>query len=132
MAWDPLRDLRAWQEGLDRLTAQHGGAWAPPIDVYETDDAYVVSAEVPGLSRGDLDIAIEKSRLAIRGRRPDPPGDRPVHYHQMERGHGAFARTFEFAEAVQPDAISADLRDGVLTIKLPKLTPPPTRRIQVQ
>jgi HSP20 family protein len=132
MIWDPLRDLRAWQERLERLTAQHGGAWAPPIDVYETDDSYVVSVEVPGLARGDLDIAIEDTRLMIRGRRPDHGAADGAHYHQMERGHGAFARTFEFAEAVRQDAIAADLRDGVLTITLPKLTPPPGRRIEVQ
>ena len=55
-----------------------------------------------------------------------------THFHQVERGHGAFSRTFEFAEQINREAVSADLTDGVLTIKLPKLPSPPPRRIEVK
>ena len=141
MPCDPLRDLRAWQERLERLAAQHGTAWAPPIDVYETEDRYVVTAEVPGVSRESVDVAVQDNRLMVRGTRTlggEAPGTNRVepseqgtpHFHQVERGHGTFERTFQFAEAVLTDDISADLRDGVLTIVLPKATTPP-RRIQV-
>ena len=132
MPCDPLRDLRAWQERLERLAAQRGSAWDPPIDVYETTSRYVVTAEVPGLSRDAIDVAVQDNRLTIRGVRPGAgPETAARHYHQVERGHGSFVRTFEFVDAVAQDDISADLRDGVLTVTLPKIVTAP-RRIEVQ
>ena len=95
MPCDPLRDLRAWQERLERLAAQHGHAWVPPIDVYETEDRYVVTAEVPGLERQEIDVAVQDNRLMIRGlRSAGTPEGANRHYHQVERGHGSFERTF--------------------------------------
>jgi HSP20 family protein len=132
MPCDPLRDLRAWQERLERLAAQRGSAWDPPIDVYETASRYVVTAEVPGLAREQIELAVQDNRLTIHGVRPGVVPGTPAHrYHQVERGHGSFQRTFEFVEAVDQDGITADLRDGVLTVTLPKLATPP-RRIEVQ
>lgn len=134
MPWEPLRELRAWQERLDRLSAHHADAWTPPIDVYETDDRYVIAAELPGLMRDQIELAFEASRLTIRGRRTDRPADAPevLHFHQVERAHGAFARTFEFAAKIDVDAVSADLANGVLTVTLPKVPAAPLRRIEVQ
>ena len=131
MPCDPLRDLRAWQERLERLAAQHGTAWAPPIDVYETEDRYVVTAEVPGVSRDAIDVAVHDNRLTLRGTRAGDEEPSAQHFHQIERGHGTFQRTFQFADPVLTDAISADLKDGVLTIMLPKAAAPP-RRIQIR
>ena len=131
MPCDPLRDLRAWQERLERLAAHPGHAWVPPIDVYETEDRYVVTAEVPGLDREQIELAVQENRLMIRGMRSaGTPQSSSRHYHQVERGHGSFERTFRFADAVEQDRITADLRDGVLTVTLPKAATPP-RRIQV-
>ena len=134
MAWDPLRDLRAWQERLERMSVHHADSWTPPIDVYETEDRYVVSAELPGLAREQIDLALEDARLTIRGERQGHGADAPeiVHFHQVERGHGAFSRTFEFAATIDLNGVSADLSDGVLTVTLPKLAPPPARRIRVR
>lgn len=132
MPCDPLRDLRAWQERLERLGAQRGSAWDPPMDVYETAARYVVTAEVPGLARDQVELALQDNRLTIRGVRPAAgPETASRHYHQIERGHGSFQRTFEFVDAVDQDGIAADLRDGVLTVTLPKIATPP-RRIDVQ
>ena len=132
MACDPLRDLRAWQERLERFASHQASPWAPPVDVYETDDRYVISAEIPGLARDQIQLSVQDNHLTIRGERPaGVPENATRHYHQLERGHGAFYRTFEFAENVRHDAIRADLLDGVLTVTLPKLASPP-RRINVQ
>jgi HSP20 family protein len=130
MPCDPLRDLRAWQERLERLAAQHGTAWAPPIDVYETEDRYVVTAEVPGIARDDIELAVQDNRLTLRGTRRGDASEANQHFHQVERGHGSFERTFQFADPVHTEKISADLREGVLTIVLPKVASPP-KRIQV-
>jgi HSP20 family protein len=134
MPWDPLRDLRAWQERFERLTAHHADSWAPPIDVYEAPDRYVITTEVPGLAREDVDIGIEDLRVTIRGQRSEraASGGEIIHYHQIERGHGAFARTFEFAEKIDAEAVKADLQNGVLTIILPKAPIVPPRRIEVE
>jgi HSP20 family protein len=134
MPWDPLRELRGWQDRLEQLSGHHSDAWAPPIDVYETNDRYVISAEVPGLMREHIELALEDTRLTIRGRRMDRPagGGEIVHFHQVERGHGAFARTFEFGSKVDVEAVSADLTNGVLTITLPKAAQPPLRKIEVR
>jgi HSP20 family protein len=131
MPCDPLRDLRAWQERLERLAAQHATAWAPPIDVYETGDRYVITAEVPGIAREQVELALQENRLTIRGTRSGGgPESATRRYHQVERGHGSFLRTFEFADAVSEDGITADLRDGVLTVTLHKSASPP-RTIKV-
>ena len=129
-----MRDLRAWQDRLERLTAHHPDSWTPPIDVYETADRYVLSAELPGLAREHIELALEDSRLTIRGQRIDrtASGGTVVHFHQVERGHGAFARTFEFGSKIATESVTADLSDGVLTITLPKAALPPARKIEVR
>src|SRR5262249_22822775 len=110
MPCDPLRDLRAWQERLERVPAHHAAPWPPPIDVHETDDRYVISAEVPGLSRDQIELAVQDNRLTIRGERSaGVPESATSHYHQIERGHGPFYRVFEFGEPVEHDGIKADL-----------------------
>jgi HSP20 family protein len=130
MAWDPFRDLQALQDRLVRPPAE---AWAPPIDVYETATGYVVTAEVPGLTRELIELALEDTRLTIRGRRPDPGSatGRAVRFHQVERGRGPFSRTFQFADRVDGTKVTADLANGVLTVTLPKLAEPPARTIEV-
>jgi len=130
MAWDPLRDLQTLQ---DRLRRPHGDEWTPPIDVYETAAHYVVTAEVPGLTRDLIELALEGSRLTIRGRRPDreAAAGRPLRFQQVERGRGPFSRTLEFADRIDAAHITADLANGILTITLPKLAETPARTIEV-
>lgn len=129
-----MNDLRVWHDRLERLTSHRSDSWTPPIDVYETDDRYVIAAELPGMARDEIELAMEDSRLTIRGQRVERPsasGD-TIHYHQVERGHGAFARTFEFASRIDTDHVSADLAHGVLTITLPKALALPARKIEVR
>ena len=130
MPWDPLRDLQAWQE---RLVSPQREGWAPSIDVYETADMYVVKAEVPGLTRDHIDLALEDKRLTIRGQRPDRPATStgPIRFHQVERGRGPFSRTFEFGERIAAEGVAADLKNGVLTVTLPKRAESPARKIEV-
>jgi len=134
MPGDPLRDRRAWQERLERLAHPHQEPWTPPIDVYETPVSYVLTVEVPGLTRDQVELAVEDMRLTVRGRRLESQGRTagPVHYHLVERGFGVFTRSFEFAQKVDVDGVNADLVEGVLTITLPKVVPPPARRIEVR
>ena len=129
-----MRDFTAWQERLGRLSPHAAESWSPAIDIYETATTYVVTAEVPGLTRDEIDLALEESRLTIRAHRMERrrPDAEIVRFHQVERGHGGFARTFEFVDKIDVSRVSADLADGVLYIKLPKVAPPPPRRIEVR
>lgn len=128
---NPWRDLRAWQERLERLSAPHADSWTPAIDVYETPDRYVVAAELPGLSREEIELAMADSQLTIRGQRVERTAE-GAHYHQVERGHGAFARTFAFNDKIDAEQVTADLADGVLTVTLPKVPAAPRRKIEVR
>jgi HSP20 family protein len=127
--WDPIRDLLAIQQRLDRFAPAPSG-WIPPIDVHETADAYVITAELPGLRRDDVQIQVRDGRIQISGQRPerDVPCEQ---YHRVERGHGSFTRTFELPLPVNTDHVTADLHDGVLTVVCPKAKETGAHRIAV-
>jgi HSP20 family protein len=127
--WDPLQDLLALHERINRLAGTDEAGWMPPVDVYESSDRYVITAEVAGLSREDIQIQIQDGKLTLRGDRP--PGEaRSVRFERVERGHGRFARTFVLPHPVDSSAVTADLQDGVLTIFVPKLFD--RRRIDIE
>jgi HSP20 family protein len=127
--WDPLRDLLAIQQRLDRFKPGLAG-WNPPVDLHETPDDYVITAEVPGLSRDDIEIQMHDGRLTLSGTRRER-GAPCEQYHRVERGRGSFSRTFQLPIPVDADRIVADLRDGVLTVTCPKSADGAMRRIQV-
>ena len=128
--WDPLRDLLALQERFERLADAGASGWTPPVDLYETADRFVLTAELPGLTREDIDIQVHDGTLTLQGRRKEAPVP-CEQYHRVERGHGAFARRFALPSAVAADHITADFRDGVLTIVIPKSPAAIPRRIEV-
>jgi HSP20 family protein len=127
--WDPLRDLLAIQHRLERLSSTAPQGWAPAVDLCETADAFIVTAELPGIARDQVRIEIHDGRITLQGRR-----DARVpceQYHQVERGHGEFSRTFALPPSVDTEQISADLRDGVLTVIVPKTPERGPRRVDV-
>ena len=127
--WDPIRDLLAIQQRLDRFAPGPAG-WVPPIDVHETADEYVITAELPGLRREDIHIQVSDGRLQLSGERRDR-GLPCEQYHRVERGHGTFSRTFQLPLPVDGDGVTAELRDGVLTVVCPKAAEGSARRIRV-
>ena len=127
--WDPIRDLLAIQQRLDRFAPDPSG-WTPPVDLLETPDRYVVIAEVPGMRREDLDIQVHDDRLTISGTRRERL-QACEQYHRIERGHGSFRRTFQLPVPVDAAGVAADLHDGVLTITCPKAGDQSARRIHV-
>ena len=127
--WAPIRDLFAIQQRLDRFAPGPAG-WIPPVDLHETPAAYVITAELPGLKREDLEIHVVDGSLTLSGVRPE----REVaceQYHRVERGHGSFSRTFHLPVPVEADGILADLRDGILTMTCPKANNVSARRIRI-
>jgi len=119
MPWDPMRDLLSMQERLESLFGRAAPGWVPPVDLSEQGDRYVLTVEIPGLKREDVQIEFTDGTLTVRGQRPGQSCC-PDRYQQLERGQGQFARSFRFGLPVSADAITADLADGVLTVALPK------------
>ena len=131
--WDPLRDLLTLHDQLGQLVGADAPGWTPPVDLYETAREFVLTAELPGLSRDDIEIHAEDFRIVIRGARRTTPGrDVPCEqFHRVERGHGRFSRAFALPEAIDVERISADLKDGLLTVTIPKAGERGLRRINV-
>jgi HSP20 family protein len=127
--WDPLQDLLALHERINRLAGTDEPGWMPPVDFCELPDCYVVAVEVAGLNRDDVQLQVQDGKLTLKGERP-PRDAQSVRFERVERGHGRFARTFLLPHAVNAAGIVADLQNGVLTITLPKV--PDSRRIEVQ
>ena len=127
--WDPFRDLIAIQHRIERLSAAGSHGWVPAVDLCETATAFVVTAELPGIARDQIQISVRDGRLTLQGKR-----DARVaceHYHQVERGHGEFSRTFPLPPHVDADRIVAEMSAGVLTVTVPKVPEPGPRRVDV-
>ena len=127
--WDPIRDLLAIQQRLDRFAPGPSG-WMPPVDLHETPDEYVITAEVPGLAREDVEIHVNEGQLTLSGTRRERTSA-CEQYHRIERGHGAFTRTFHLPLPVDAARVTADLRDGILTVSCPKTAEAASRRIRI-
>ncbi|MDQ3069219.1 MAG: Hsp20/alpha crystallin family protein [Acidobacteriota bacterium] len=130
MPWDPMRDLLIMQERLDSLFGRASPGWMPLVDLYETPESYVISAELPGLAREDFAIELQANTLILKGRRPETAVS-PRSYQQLECGQGPFSRTFRFSNDIDADAINAEFKDGVLVVTVPKSAQAASRRIDV-
>lgn len=136
-AWDPfrsMRDLLRWDpfgEGLHGLE-RAGATFAPAFDVRETKDAYEFRADVPGVDAKDLDVKLSQNRLTISGKREAEKSDHGDTYYTYERSHGGFTRQFTMPEGVDAEKITADLKDGVLKVLVPKKADAQSRKVEVK
>jgi len=130
--WDPLRDLLMLQERMNRLFEESfagrleepailgSGTWTPLADAYETGEGFVVILELPGIEQDDVEVQVDGDSLTVKGQRRGL-GQRPDRYHRMERSHGPFLRSFKLTDEVDPARVTAQLRDGLLRLELPKV-----------
>jgi HSP20 family protein len=130
MPWDPARDLLTMKEQLDSLLGRAASGWVPAADLHETPDRYVLTLEVPGLAKAQIHVQCHGRELSVTG--DGSPAECPQRFHQLERGHGAFSRVFQFGQDVDGGKVTAELADGVLTVVVPKTTAATARRIDVQ
>lgn len=131
--WDPFKDLQSLQERMNRLFGESvgrwtggtedvfGGQWGPPVDIHESDQEFVVTAEVPGLEIKDLDLQIQENVLTLKGEKRVERTDKQDRYHRVERIHGTFHRSFALPKSVDQEKVQAKLKDGVLEIRIPKV-----------
>jgi HSP20 family protein len=140
--WDAFHDLRGAQDQMYRLLAQARGqetsqsgtgvtAWAPPVDISERKDAYVLMVELPGVRVEDLEIAFQDGLLTIQGQRPLTQDSSDEQFHVLERRYGLFRRSITLPLHVQADAIEASTEDGVLQVMVPKVEEAQPKHIKV-
>ena len=138
--WSPVRDLAALE--IDRLNrmfeAAFGdeplarGTWNPPVDIYETADKdVVVKVELPEMKREEIKVSFENNVLSIDGERQFRNEAAGEQYHRVERGYGAFRRSFTMPATVDGTRVTANYQDGVLTVTLPRREESRPRQIQV-
>ncbi len=141
--WDPFRDLVSIQDRMNKLFEQTlsrssrsdeaaaATTWTPPVDIYETPETIVIKAELPGVTREDVDIQIQDSTLVLRGERRFAKDVKEESYLRIERAYGPFHRSFTLPATVQQDKVRAILRDGVLELELPKADSAKSKRISI-
>jgi HSP20 family protein len=137
VTWDPFREIGVLRREIDRLMSrfdaeaparQLDAPWTPATDVVETDDAYVLTAELPGVSDSDIEISVDNGYLTVRGRREREFEVDEERYHRVERSYGDFMRGFRLPEGVKEEDIRAGVAYGVLKITMPKGEPGSTAR----
>jgi len=109
----------------------HGASWAPPVDVQETDEAYVFHAELPGLTKDDVSITLEERILTLSGERKFEETTEKNGYHRVERAYGNFTRSFSLPSEVAQEKVGAKFANGVLTITVPKAEQAKPRTIEI-
>ena len=140
--WDPFRELNAVQERMNRLfgdvyraaddDVMRRGAWAPPVDIYDSGDhELVIKAELPDMNREDIEITVENNSLMLRGEKKMDSTIKDECCHRIERTYGVFSRSFSLPTTVDTSKVSADYKNGVLTIKLPVREEAKPKQIQV-
>jgi HSP20 family protein len=138
--WEPFRGAATLQEQINRLFGDvfersneqsSLTAWAPAVDIYETEHELVVKADLPEVDPKDLDIRVENNVLTIRGERKFEKKVNEDNYLRVERAYGSFSRSFSLANTVNAEAIKADYQNGVLTLSIPKREEAKPRQIKV-
>lgn len=129
--WEPFRDLLTTQDRFNRLFSETlsnlvGGeqlsprGWAPPVDIFETDQGLVLKAELPGVDPKDVEVRVEDGTLYLKGERKYENEVKEESYHRIERSYGAFTRSFTLPNSINTENIKAEYTDGVLTLTMAK------------
>ena len=131
--WDPMREMEEMQNrvaslfgrtlplkresGEEEITLTE---WIPPVDIAEDDKEYSIKIELPGVNKEDLRVSVEGGVLSISGERKAEKEEKNKKYHRIERTYGSFARSFTLPEGTPTVKVSAEFKDGVLRVHLPK------------
>ncbi len=129
--WEPVRELNSIQSEMNRLfnsffdspTATNGRSlrrWIPAMDLSETEQEFVLRADLPGLDESDVNIELEDNVLTVSGERKSEHEERKEGYYRVERASGKFSRSLTLPEGVDPEKIDASFENGVLEVHIPK------------
>jgi HSP20 family protein len=140
--WDPFRDLVTLREKMNRLFEEAYStrgeerdlvscSWSPSVDIYETEQELVLTAEVPGIEDNNIEIKIEDNTLTLKGERKFEKETEEENYHRIERAYGSFYRSFSLPPHINQDKIEAEHENGVLKITMPKKHEAKPRTVKV-
>ena len=141
--WEPVRELNTLQGEMNRLfnnlfdapVPGDGGSaarrWIPAMDLVETDEDFVLRADLPGLSESDVNIELEDNVLTISGERKSEHEEHKEGYYRVERASGAFSRSLTLPEGVNPEGIKANFDRGVLEVRIPKPEERKPRKVEI-
>ena len=141
--WEPFREIERLFERMEQLFSELLPAprrreealeftWTPAVDVYETEGAYVVEADLPGLKKDDLRVTVHDNVLTIQGERKYSREFKEENLHRQERFYGKFVRSFVLPDTVDAEKIEAEFKDGVLRITLPRKTKSEGKVIEIK
>jgi HSP20 family protein len=139
---DPFREFATLQDRMNRLfgnmylrdeDVSARGQWAPPVDIYETENHdLVVKAELPDMTREDIEVTVENNTLTLRGEKKFASEVKEEQYRRIERSYGSFSRSFTLPNSVDATKVSAEYKNGVLTVRLPFREEAKPRTINVE
>lgn len=141
--WDPFVELEDVSRQLNRIFGRFPARseparellatadWAPSVDITETDSAYMIKGEIPGVNREDVKVNIENGLLTISGERKQEKEEKNKKFHRIERSYGSFMRSFRLPDNIDDEAVKAEFKDGMLNVTLPKSTQPRNKAISV-
>jgi HSP20 family protein len=139
---DPFREFAAMQDRMNRLFGNIylrdedtgiSGSWTPAVDIYETENHdLVIKAELPGIERENIEVVVENSTLILKGEKKFANEIKEENYRRVERTYGTFHRSFTLPSTVDASKVSADFKNGVLTVKLPFKEEAKPRSISVE
>ncbi|MCX8161004.1 MAG: Hsp20/alpha crystallin family protein [Candidatus Saccharicenans sp.] len=141
--WDPFRDIMVLRDRMNRLFEDLVSSpkfeesdiiqstWSPAVDIYETENELVLTAELPGVDEKDVEIKVEDNTLSLRGERKFEKETREENYHRIERAYGSFFRSFSLPNYVDQEKISAEYENGLLKIHMPKKAEVKPRKVKI-
>ncbi len=142
--WDPFRELQEMSDRLGRVfsrpelrnTIGHEALalpdWSPAVDIAKTPEEFLIKAELPGVKKEDVKVSFSDDTIRIEGERRQEKEEQGKKYHRLERAYGAFVRTFVVPNGVNDGAVSAEFKDGVLQVHLPKSNKPAPKSVEVK
>lgn len=131
--FDPFAEVRRLQEEMDGwMGASRGSAFTPAVDIYEDKESITVRAELAGMKPDDVHVSVENNVLTLRGERKLERAEDKQGYHRIERAYGQFSRSFALPQLVDAERIHAEMKEGVLTLRLPKKGEPQPRRVEIK
>lgn len=131
--WDPFAELNRLQEDVNRwFYTGKNLTFRPSVDIFEDAESIQISAELPGMKPEDVKVHVENGVLSLSGERKLEREDKREGYHRVERSYGMFTRSFSLPDSVDADSVHAEMKDGVLRLRLAKRQKPQPKRIEVK
>lgn len=126
--------FRLFQDTVNRMLSDNTARpWTPAVDIFETENELLLTADLPGVEMSGIDIRLENGTLTLKGERKfEHAAGNTKGYHRIERGYGTFARYFSVPETIDPEKVKADFKNGVLTVTMPKKEVAKPRAIKVE